>query len=1134
MQKYKIFLFSLIATVLSVRANYVLNEPENSALADGHWVKIRVMENGVYGFSHERLRELGFENPEAVNVYGYDPTLLLDHDFVITPSDMNLLPSLHENGQMVFYAVGNVDFRAELWPAVSNSTTLARKSHSYSTGATYFLSDVIIENRAIPTIDAPSTTENMRIYSTHDALVYHEEDVYNPGDGSIWLCGPAMKIDDRLTYQVSINKFTGQGRLTYLGLISTYAAQSNNYFNVEYTGGIKASSLQGLKAKKINEDHVKYYPCMLHQTLQFPEDAPEPFKFDITFTPNPQIGEFDQDGGIDFWGLVYTRHNDLNDESKMLMYFNNTDSVALASFAGMDPDSNAWHLWNVSNFGEIKSHELLYTDEGAYAYLDQANVLHPNIIAAFRSDRPQSEPEVLGELAKQNLHALPVPDLVIVTTKSMLKGAEIAADFHREWQGLDVAIVDQQQIFNEYGSGNISPESLRRFFAHLYQRNPDKFKAILLFGTGTIMNAQNVCDESPTVVTSQMEYIYCEDLSKQSSNKSVVNKVTVNSCNDAFFGSFNKRVASTASYPVPYYEVISSGMYLPVGRLPFNDIAQVQAYYNKVKLYVGDRHSYPAAGNIILASDYATRSEDSHMANGEELFKAIPTDKSSLLTVTRVASNLYSTSDNNITRKVLLSALERGAGFYAFFGHGTSNLISGKSDFLTHISTVYSQNHPGRYPFMFIGSCLVGAFDRGNNLATAFIDNEFGGGIGAVASAREVFQSKNEELGKCIAKSYYNLKPGEWLGNAWKNGANDHIRSITSVDRILNTCAYNYIGDPAIPSFAPTHSIKLDDFDVIAAGGENTISGNVLNEHGETDDYFSGDILISIYDSPITIKNIAPGTNVVSRTRLDECEIDQELIGEYIGKVENGRFAVTFRGPRSGRPGTHRIQAYAYSSDDAYRALGVVSAQMVDADTLYEPATDALPSINDFIAGTGETDVYYTDAVELTATLDAPAGIADANALLNPVRLTIDGVAQTNIRRLLSPIGDNVFALSYRTNNLSGGRHSATLQVLDTNGNIAEASVEFSIDNAPKANLSVAITDDGANFEYAFNSSAVIKNAMLIVENLSGETIKYQPFENNSTSCNVNDLKSEAYRAYVQLDGDKVATATPKIEVIIN
>lgn len=1111
------------ASLPAYAQGFELNEPGQSAMAQGHWVKVNVTDNGIYGFTHQRLRDLGFENPEAVHVYGYDPTVLLDHDLQSTPSDMHLLQSVNENGQLAFYAVGNVDYRSELWPSVPFSAggTVTRRVHAYSNGGTYFLSDAPVQQpRPSVVINAPETIQQMRVYSSHDAVIYHEENINNLSQGGIWFCGQTMPRAGSEKHHLSVHKATGSAYLSYIGLMSiSSGTASNNKFITEYSNGIKSSTLSGTGSRKL-PSYVKFNACRYTQTLTFPGDIDDDFDFDVTFSPNPGCGPFVGKCALDFFALVYKRRNDLDGESNLLMYFNNNDSVAVAALAGINADE-PWHVWNVTDMANVKEHQLMHTDLSAYAYLPMAEKEKPNTLVAFRTDMALTEPQVVGAVPNQNLHGIDVPDMVIVAAKPMLEAAEDAADFHRELQGIDVAVVDQQQIFNEYGSGNISPESLRRFFAHLYHRNPDKFKAILLIGSGHYNNANTVNDDSEVVVTAQME-IY---------DKATYE--TLNECTDAFFGTFIPRNATHS-----YYKLISAGMNVPVGRLPFGNIADVKTYYNKARRFICDTHSYPASGNIVVASDYAPRNDDSHMANGEALINSIPAEKRELVTATRAASNMYSINNNNVTRRVLLSTLGRGANLYVYFGHGSEMQIGGSNtsmDYLTSSFNITSQNHPGHYPLIFVGSCNVGGFDQyPTNLGALYTSYEHGGGIGVISASRRVFQARNEALGTFVVKAFYNLQPGEWLGKVWQEGYNGHLKSTSDTEYILNTAAYNYFGDPALPLIGiSTHSIEFNEFDTLLAGGENTLSGRLIDGEGNVDTNFSGNVLLTVYDSPIIIKNLAPGSNTV-KVPLDECELDQEIIGEYIGTVSNGEFSVTFRGPRSGRPATHRIQAYAYSANDEMFALGSVSATMADAETPWENIDSEQPSINKFLVDNGDSDGFYTEAVTLHAEINTPAGIADGNLMLNPVRLTIDGNVLSNIRQFLVPSGNQTFTLDYRLSNISGGRHTAELLVLDANGNIAEAQAEFTIDNAPKANLSVAIDGTEAYFELAFDRASKMSKAMLIIENLAGETVKYISFENNSASCNVNDLKSGAYRAYVQIEGEKFAAATPKIEVIIN
>lgn len=48
----------------------------SSRLASGHWAKIEVKESGMQFISNATLRNLGFSNPEKVNVFGYGGRML--------------------------------------------------------------------------------------------------------------------------------------------------------------------------------------------------------------------------------------------------------------------------------------------------------------------------------------------------------------------------------------------------------------------------------------------------------------------------------------------------------------------------------------------------------------------------------------------------------------------------------------------------------------------------------------------------------------------------------------------------------------------------------------------------------------------------------------------------------------------------------------------------------------------------------------------------------------------------------------------------------------------------------------------------------------------------------------------------
>ena len=98
----------------------------------------------------------------------------------------------------------------------------------------------------------------------------------------------------------------------------------------------------------------------------------------------------------------------------------------------------------------------------------------------------------LGTIANQNLHALPQQDMLIVTRSAFLQQAEALAQFHRNKQNLRVAVVELNQVYNEFSSGTNDVTAIRDFTKMFYDRANGNVaqmpKYLLLFGDGTYDN----------------------------------------------------------------------------------------------------------------------------------------------------------------------------------------------------------------------------------------------------------------------------------------------------------------------------------------------------------------------------------------------------------------------------------------------------------------------------------------------------------------------------------------------------------------------------------------------------------------------------------------------------------------------
>lgn len=99
----------------------------------------------------------------------------------------------------------------------------------------------------------------------------------------------------------------------------------------------------------------------------------------------------------------------------------------------------------------------------------------------FFSNNNLLESNSIQKVENQNLRQIQTPDLLILTIKNWHEQAERLAAFRRTNDGLSVAVVDIDQVYNEFSSGSPDPTAIRDFGHFLWQKNSTKLKYLLLF-----------------------------------------------------------------------------------------------------------------------------------------------------------------------------------------------------------------------------------------------------------------------------------------------------------------------------------------------------------------------------------------------------------------------------------------------------------------------------------------------------------------------------------------------------------------------------------------------------------------------------------------------------------------------------
>ena len=97
-----------------------------SKLATGKWVKITIPENGVYEVTYDELREMGFNNPEKVHIFGFGGAKISEVLTGAVPDDMRRVPMLRINDKLCFYANGPVSF------SISDYSTTPRFTRTFN------------------------------------------------------------------------------------------------------------------------------------------------------------------------------------------------------------------------------------------------------------------------------------------------------------------------------------------------------------------------------------------------------------------------------------------------------------------------------------------------------------------------------------------------------------------------------------------------------------------------------------------------------------------------------------------------------------------------------------------------------------------------------------------------------------------------------------------------------------------------------------------------------------------------------------------------------------------------------------------------------------------------------------------
>ncbi|MDE6297936.1 MAG: hypothetical protein K2L89_08820 [Muribaculaceae bacterium] len=1088
-----IMVFVLFTGRAEAASNYSF--APSSVLSSGKWVKVRIDESGIYELSYSDLREMGFENPASVCVFGKGgislPLSFTSDNKPMISDDLSQIGVYHYNDKIYFYAQGVDDIEFL-------SSYFERKSKNiYSNYGAYFLTDSVTPE-SIVVAERPKTTASACI-SGYD-YIFHENDLFQ----NTTLTGQLFWGEDLLG---SPKGYEWKLSLPFIDIFEKARLQVKAYAADKSSGtfhyGIAEASAgnQSYKVKHPSPaSGSKINPEFIHMTNPVSTLSLDSKDLTLYAKVENAAGSFIN---LDYWLLSYTKR------VPDFLQTSTAQERLTVKVKGSKPGKIT-----IPSAGNIVAFDV--TDRTKAVMLpaeknnDQTVFYYPYFTGhkdLIFCDLSREQKHISGyeNIENSDLHAKANEgaDFIIISTPKFKEMAERFAELHRTTQNISVITATTTEIYNEFSGGIPDPMAYRAFTKLCYESSDKKLKNLLLMGpvTGDIRKMEQ---------TGNVEnYIIGFQDNKVNADTEAANVMD-------FYGFTDDAI---------YASLQNNTMQVGVGMLPFETLPEAEIYFTKAENYlndkdkaaivneflsiggVGDNHTH--ALQSIQIADYWAQYEPQKQLN------------------TIIALDAYKETES---RRKISSDWQYGKLFSQYFGHGSSfGLNSNRNIF--NVPDIELLNNK-RQGFMFICACDISKTDQGKKgFGELLTIGNANGMVGTIFSTRTVWSGQNYELAKqfasslfaapdkmtdpndaSIVRTVYRLK-SPTIGEVFARA-----KTLSNYSNSLN---YIFVGDPALTIPVPLRRISANPLSKASSGQRIRISGTV----SVADSIHLRDTLPiesftlpkdKRYNGKIVVKLMAPERTLRSADYLTNNNLTgKELyvtyndvrLAEYYGTVKEGVFDFDITLPESlstYNDGEMQLFLSAYDSDRDLAASGYLSFK--------SEGENGNPSVADITAPSIEVE-YKPDMRMLVISSRDEGGIARSS-----LGAMIDE-AQCEPIMTYSTDDSNEVEYSIFTDRLAAGSHTLQLNISDIAGNYAQKEFSFvSVDKLHSLNLSADRTAILDEIEFSVNEA--LTGAVLIIADHDGNIVTEIEMTGNTLlwDCKDNEgspLKAGLYKAVV-------------------
>ncbi|MBN2413207.1 type IX secretion system sortase PorU [candidate division KSB1 bacterium] len=480
-------------------------------------------------------------------------------------------------------------------------------------------------------------------------------------------------------------------------------------------------------------------------------------------------------------------------------------------------------------------------------------------------------------------------DLVILSPEEFFAPAFQIKKLREQHDRISTRIIDIQDVFNEFGRGISDPVAIRDFLKYVYENWQPRPQYVLLFGDGHY-DYRNITNPRENNWIPPYETDELDDRNSRAT--------------DDFY---------------TFIATMNQGRYIncdfAIGRIPAQNIAEAEAYVNKLVKYETEPYLGDWKSRILfLADDENTAvpanqvefTEGSEHLAGLDIFNSFRIEKLYEIMFPYEGDPDFHHKRTGSTN-VMINAINEGNLFMNYYGHSNMRRIAHESIFYFD-RDLYAVNNYDK-PFLFTSmGCQFGRYDYPDNRCGSeellFLENR--GAIAVIAASRDVYSYPTDRL---IVEFYDELlgkteRPAR-LGDALRLAKNSDV---THDD--VNDQKFHLFGDPCTRLAVPElNSNIVMQSDTLQTGYLSGLSGTVVTRNSDNTS-FEGTALINVFD--------AAKDSVY--TTHDGTQVNYVVSGAPVfrgkSKVTDGQFSAQFITPVFLEQGANaRAQVYFYNNN---------------------------------------------------------------------------------------------------------------------------------------------------------------------------------------------------------------------------